>query len=124
MSSNSLRDERPEYIHMVVCGLVFLGVYALLRALHLSHPIASIAVVIAALPLMYVSAPLTALIYRAVSQPETRRWNLHVTDAGITTLIHFVLLALFISFMNNIKHKPQFHKKTPVTIHPKKTERP
>lgn len=90
-----LRDDRPEHIHMVVCGVAFFLLYAVLRAFHCSHMLASLLILVAALPLMYAVVPISTWIYFRVSKPQTRRSTVHVTDAGCSTLIFvaFVLLA-------------------------------
>lgn len=92
---------------MAVCGAGFFALHALLRALHLNHLLSSFAVLIAAFPLMYILVPISTLIYFAISRPETRRTNIHVTDAGMGALVYLVLGLLFFGVMGSFKQHQQ-----------------
>jgi uncharacterized membrane protein YhfC len=100
-------DDRPEHIHMVVCGVGFFSLYALLRSLHLNHLTASFAVIVAAFPLMYLLLPISSLFYFAISKPETRRTSVHVTDAGCGALVFLVFALLLFSVLEGTKHSRQ-----------------
>ncbi len=109
-------DDRPEHIHMVVCGVGFFAFYGVLRLLYLGHALASVVTLVAAFPLMYILLPISAFIYGVVSKPETRRTNVHVTDAGCSTLVFLLLVLLMISVLENAKSGKQ-HTKTTTTQH-------
>jgi hypothetical protein len=88
-----MRDDLPNQIHMALCAVIPLCIFAVLHIFFLPFGWAATLSIVSAIVIMLVAAPLTFWLYRFIRSRYGQIQNdavVHTTDAGCSSIVFLI----------------------------------